>query len=102
MSFAVLDRTDSRKTIYLSTDGAGQIPLDFLRTLPASSVVVAYDNDQPGNLMAQRLMEQLPNCVRKLPQAQDWNEELKNMFNLKPLQQQEPENKRDYNRGFSL
>ncbi len=102
MSFAVLDRTDSRKTIYLSTDGAGQVPLEFLRTLPTSSVVVAYDNDTSGKSMAQRVMEQLPNCVRKLPKATDWNEELKNMFNLelKPRSQcqVEPNN----SQGFSL
>ena len=100
MSFAVLDRTDSRKTIYLSTDGAGQVPLEFLRTLPASSVVVAYDNDQPGNSMAKRVMEQLPNCVRKQPKAKDWNEELKSIFNLEQQQQREDEHKPS--RGFSL
>ena len=94
MSFAVLDRTSSRKTIYLSTDGAGQVPLEFLRTLPASSVIVAYDNDPPGDLMAQRVIEQLPNSVRKLPLAKDWNSELKNMFNLSQQQRQlEPERK---------
>jgi len=53
MSFAVLDRTESRKTIYLSTDGAGTVPLEFLQQLPNKSVIVAYDNDQSGNLMAQ-------------------------------------------------
>lgn len=101
MSFAVLDRTESRKTIYLSTDGAGQIPVQFLRTLPNKSVIVAYDNDSPGNSMAQRMMEQLPNAVRKLPEAKDWNEELKNMFNLEPQQQQQ-KSERKTSRGFSL
>lgn len=94
MSFAVLDRTESRKTIYLSTDGAGNVPVEFLRALPTQSVIVAYDNDPPGNLMAQSVMEQLPNAVRKLPLAKDWNEELKNMFNLEPQQQRQPEPKR--------
>ncbi|MES1026597.1 MobV family relaxase [Gloeocapsa sp. BRSZ] len=101
MSFAVLDRTDSRKTIYLSTDGAGQLPLDFLQTLPNKSVIVAYDNDQAGNLMALRVMEQLPNAVRKTPKAKDWNEELKNMFNLEPQQQQQ-KYERNQGKGFSL
>jgi 5S rRNA maturation endonuclease (ribonuclease M5) len=101
MSFAVLDRTDSRKTIYLSTDGAGQFPLEFLRNLPAKSVVVAYDNDQPGNSMAQKVVEQLPNCVRKLPKATDWNEELKNMFNLEQRQGQR-ESEPNQSQGFSL
>ena len=88
MSFAVLDRTESRKTIYLSTDGAGTVPVDFLRQLPAKSVIVAYDNDQPGNLMALHVMQQLSNAVRRSPLANDWNQELKNMFNLE--QQQQP------------
>jgi hypothetical protein len=101
MSFAVLDRTDSRKTIYLSTDGAGTVPLEFLRMLPNKSVVVAYDNDQPGNLMAQRVMEQLPNSVRRTPKATDWNEDLKNMFNLEQHMRQR-ESERGQSRGLSL
>jgi 5S rRNA maturation endonuclease (ribonuclease M5) len=99
MSFAVLDRTDSRKTIYLSTDGAGTVPLEFLRQLPDKSVIVAYDNDQPGNLMAQRVMEQLPNPVRRAPKEKDWNEELKNTFNLSQQPQRQPEQKQS--KGFS-
>jgi hypothetical protein len=102
MSIAVLDRTESRKTIYLSTDGAGTVPLEFFRTLPASSVVVAYDNDQPGNLMAQRVMEQLPNSVRRSPKATDWNQELKNMFNLSHQQLRQQESEQKHSRGFSL
>ena len=101
MSFAVLDRTESRKTLYLSTDGAGEVPLKFLRTLPAKSVLVAYDNDLDGNLMAQRVMEQLPDqAVRKLSKAKDWNEDIKNTFNLEQQQQQQPEQERS--RGLSL
>lgn len=89
MSFAVLDRSESRKTLYLSTDGAGQVPLEFLRTLPAQSVIIAYDNDEDGNLMAQRVIEQLPNqAVRRVPKAKDWNSELKNTFNLELMRRQ--------------
>lgn len=102
LSFAVLDRTDSRKTIYLSTDGAGTVPLEFLRQLPNKSVILAYDNDQPGNLMALHVMEQLPNSVRRLPKAHDWNEELKNMFNLSHQQLRQQESEQKHNRGFSL
>jgi len=106
MSFAVLDRTESRKTIYLSSDGAGSVPLEFLRTLPAPSVIVAYDNDPDGNLMAQRVMEQLPNSVRRLPKAKDWNEELKNIFKLElqreSQQQPQQSTERKQSRGISL
>ena len=105
MSFAVLDRNDSRRTIYLSTDGAGSIPFEFLREV--KDVVVAYDNDEPGNLMAKRTISQLPNAVVKTPKAIDWNEELVNRFNWskesrsKEIQKQsQHEQKRD--RGLSL
>lgn len=102
MSIAVLDRTESRKTIYLSTDGAGQIPVEFLRTLPNKSVIVAYDNDQSGNLMALHVMEQLPNAVRKAPKVKDWNSELKNMFNLEQQQQRQLEPEQKPSPGLSL
>lgn len=101
ISFAVLDRSESRKTIYLSTDGAGTVPLEFLRQLPERAVIIALDNDLDGEKMAHRLVEQLPSqSVRRLPKGKDWNEELKNTFNLKPQQQRQPE--RDQSRGFSL
>jgi hypothetical protein len=58
MSIALLDRTESRKTIYLSTDGTGSVPMEFLRQLPFKLVIVAYDNDQPGDLIAQGVMKQ--------------------------------------------
>ena len=105
MSFAVLDRNDSRRTIYLSTDGAGQVPFEFLRQL--KDVIVAYDNDEPGNLMAQRVLSQLPNSVRKIPKAIDWNEELVNTFNWsnssrsKEIKKQ-PQHERKLDGGLSL
>lgn len=105
MSFAVLDRNDSRKTIYLSTDGAGQIPHKFLQQL--KDVVVAYDNDQAGNLMAQRVLSQLSNSGRRTPKTIDWNEELINRFNWSKesqskeiIRQSQQERKR--NRELSL
>ncbi|MGK7935449.1 MAG: DUF3991 domain-containing protein, partial [Xenococcaceae cyanobacterium] len=105
MSFAVLDRNDSRRTIYISTDGEGSIPSEFLRQL--KDVVVAYDNDVAGNLMAQKMLSQFQNSVRKLPKANDWNEELVNRFNWSKSRrsneikrQLQPEQKRE--RGLSL
>ena len=105
LSFAVLDRNDSRRTIYISTDGAGSIPKAFLRQL--RDVVVAYDNDEPGQLMAQKVLSQLKDAVRKLPKAIDWNSELVNRFNwLKESQSQEMERQsqqeRKQDRGLSL
>lgn len=105
LSFAVLDRNDSRRTIYISTDGAGQIPHEFLHQL--RDVVVAYDNDEPGQLMSLKVMSQLKDAVRKLPKAVDWNGELVNRFNwLKESQSQEMERQsqqsRKQDRGLSL
>ncbi|MGB5634523.1 MAG: DUF3991 domain-containing protein [Waterburya sp.] len=78
MSVAVMERTDSKKTMYLSTDAAGQLPLEFLRFV--KEVAIAYDNDDAGELMAQGVKSQLPDAVRKLPLAGDWNEDLVNTF----------------------
>ena len=60
LSFAVLDRNDSRRTIYISTDGAGSIPKEFFTAV--KDVVVAFDNDQAGNLMAQRMFVSVSQC----------------------------------------
>ncbi len=105
LSFAVLDRNDSRRTVYISTDGAGHVPNEFLQQL--RDVVIAYDNDQAGKLMAPRVLSQFPNAVRKLPKTIDWNEDLVNQFNWsqesrsKSIKRQlQPEQKR--HRGLSL
>ncbi len=105
MSFAVLDRNDSRRTIYISTDGAGSIPHEFLSQL--KDVVVAYDNDEPGHLMAQRTISQLPTAVVKTPKANDWNSELVNRFNWSKLSrsneiQKQPQHEQKRDRGLSL
>ncbi len=101
----MLDRNDSRRTIYISTDGAGQIPHEFLQQL--RDVVVAFDNDEPGQLMSLKVMSQLPNAVSKMPKVVDWNEELVNRFNWSQesrsqevRRQSQQERKQD--RGLSL
>ena len=76
MSLSVLERTDAKKTLYLSTDGAGQIPTEYLKEM--GEVVIAFDRDRAGQEMAQRVQSQLPNAVRKIPKAIDWNIDLVN------------------------
>lgn len=88
MSLAVMERTDSQKTLYLSTDGAGQLPLEFLREV--KEVEIAYDNDQVGEEMVQKIKSQLPDAVRKLPLAKDWNEDLINQFDWLNLSSDDP------------
>jgi 5S rRNA maturation endonuclease (ribonuclease M5) len=78
MSLAVLERTDSVKTLYLSTDGAGGIPIEYLKEI--KDVVIAFDRDRSGQEMAQRVKAQLPNAVCKTPKAIDWNQDLVKTF----------------------
>ena len=78
MSLAVLERTDSKKTLYLSTDGAGGIPTEYLKEV--GEVVVAFDRDRSGKEMAARIKSQLPNAVVKTPSSVDWNRDLVDSF----------------------
>jgi 5S rRNA maturation endonuclease (ribonuclease M5) len=105
ISLSVLERTDSKKTLYLSTDGAGQIPTEYLKEV--KDVVIAVDNDEPGQSMAQRLSSQLPNATRKIPSSIDWNQDLVNTFdwanqNRSNEIKQQIQHERDKGRGLSL
>lgn len=62
-----------RKTRYLSTDGAGYVPVEQLR---AVEVVIAFDNDAAGEAMAERLQLDLSQSDRHSPTEKDWNQEL--------------------------
>ena len=78
MSKAVLERTDSKKTLYLSTDGAGQIPTEYLKEV--KEVVIAFDRDRAGREMTERIKSQLPQASTKTPLSNDWNQDLVNSF----------------------
>jgi 5S rRNA maturation endonuclease (ribonuclease M5) len=98
-------RTDSVKTLYLSTDGAGVIPIEYLKEV--KNVVIAFDRDAGGQSMAQRIKTQLPNAVSKTPKAIDWNQDLVNTFdwaNQKRSHEikQQIQHERDTGRGLSL
>ncbi len=91
------------KTLYLSTDGSGYIALEQLKRIPL--VTIALDKDQPGEQMAERLMQNLPQAKRYIPTNKDWNEDLK--AHLKALQQDMKERqqrieKQAQKRGFGL
>jgi hypothetical protein len=83
MSFAALDRNRSRRTLYLSTDGAGQVPVDYLQQFRERQVVIAFDNDDRGQQMAQKLHNELPNAIRTKPQRKDWNDDLRHRHQSK-------------------
>jgi 5S rRNA maturation endonuclease (ribonuclease M5) len=73
LSYQVLHPPQVR-TMVLSTDGAGYLPLDQLKT--AERVAIAFDGDGAGDEMARRLQAELPDAERHLPMGKDWNEDL--------------------------
>ncbi|MBD1860031.1 MULTISPECIES: toprim domain-containing protein [Leptolyngbya] len=83
LSYAVLHSAE-QKTLYLSTDGSGSVPLGQLQQIP--QVILAFDRDEAGEAMAQRIGQELPNGDRHSPTAKDWNEDLQN--HLSQVQQQ--------------
>jgi hypothetical protein len=82
MSMAVLDRAQRGSegvAIYLSTDGAGGVPVEALKTVLRSGglVAAAFDADVAGELMSWRVAQQVPGIERLTPnQGKDWNEVL--------------------------
>ncbi|HEY9828803.1 MAG TPA: MobV family relaxase [Stenomitos sp.] len=97
------------KTLYLSTDGAGYVPLEQLRAIP--KIAIAFDNDPAGAEMAQRLKQDLPQAQIETPQQKDWNVELQEHWRqlqqqlmqqqqIRQKQERQPERKQD--RGISL
>ena len=103
MSLAVLERTDSKKTLYLSTDGAGGIPTEYLKEV--GEIVIAFDRDRAGREMAQRVQSRLPFAVRKIPKAIDWNQDLINSldwFGKSRSNEIKHQHERDTGRGLSL
>ncbi|MDJ0647144.1 MAG: DUF3991 and toprim domain-containing protein [Xenococcaceae cyanobacterium MO_188.B19] len=68
-------------TLFISTDGSGSIPEAYLQQQleQGKQILVAYDNDQAGEIMAQKVLDKLPGAVRVKPTiGKDWNEQLIN------------------------
>jgi 5S rRNA maturation endonuclease (ribonuclease M5) len=83
LSLATLDRKHKQAvegvTIYLSTDGAGTIPIEALKQVleRGRQVIVAFDTDQAGELMAWQVAQELPGVRRVTPAyGKDWNDRL--------------------------
>ena len=83
MSLAMIDKQKrtktERATIYLSVDGAGAIPVGPLKTAikQGGKVILAFDADRPGELIAWRVASQLSGVSRLYPnRGKDWNEQL--------------------------
>lgn len=91
------------KTLYLSTDGAGFVPVEPLQRIP--QVTIALDQDEVGEQMTERLRQDLPQASCQVPSHKDWNEQLK--AHLQVLQEQMRERRqsmreRKNEKGFGL
>jgi hypothetical protein len=96
------------KTLYLSTDGAGSVPLQHLQAIP--KIAIAFDHDLAGAEMAQRLKQDLPQAQIGTPDQKDWNADLQEQLRqiqqrlmqqqLQQTEQQNPKIKKD--RGMTL
>jgi 5S rRNA maturation endonuclease (ribonuclease M5)/archaellum component FlaC len=79
MSAAALARQKTGITLFISNDGAGSIPADFLlqQLTKGKQVLVAYDADTAGEEMARKVIAALPGATRVKPSfGKDWNERL--------------------------
>jgi len=87
------------KTLYLSTDGAGFVPVEQLQQIP--QITIALDQDQAGEEMASRLLEELPQANRQVPSRKDWNEDLQICLQqLQELTQQLQRDRERSHKGF--
>ncbi|OWY64277.1 hypothetical protein B7486_48150 [cyanobacterium TDX16] len=65
------------KTMFLSTDGAGSLPMSWLKQQQGVQVIVAHDADRAGEEMAWKVALELPAVTRAIPSGgKDWNEQL--------------------------
>ncbi|MEO1635452.1 MAG: toprim domain-containing protein, partial [Cyanobacteria bacterium J06631_9] len=83
MSLARIDSQQRSReksaTIYLSVDGAGAMPVGALKAAmqQGGKVMLAFDADRAGELMAWRVAHQLHGVSRLYPsRGKDWNEQL--------------------------
>jgi hypothetical protein len=95
------------KTLYLSTDGAGFVPVQQLQAIP--KIAIAFDHDPAGAEMTQRLKQDLPQAEIETPDQKDWNADLQEqltqiqqrlMQQTQHTEQQNPKIKKD--RGMTL
>lgn len=68
------------KTMFISTDGAGSVPVDWLQQQQGHGIqiIAAHDADRTGEEMAWRLAAEIPAISRATPTRgnKDWNEQL--------------------------
>lgn len=67
-----------QETIFLSTDGAGALPIDALEQFikQGREVILAQDRDRAGEYQAWTVASKLVRVQRALPNSKDWNDQL--------------------------
>lgn len=78
ISLATLEGGRNGKTLYISTDGAGDIPKQTLQQFQSlgGQVIVAFDADRAGHEMAWKIAQVLPIAYLTPTGSKDWNEQL--------------------------
>ncbi|MCC5634201.1 DUF3991 domain-containing protein [Nostoc sphaeroides CHAB 2801] len=82
------------RTMLIVADDPNNLPMEFLKSF--NRVVVAFNNDQEGNLAASAVLELLPQGKRLKTHNPDWSQELEAHL------REEQEKLRHQDRGFSL
>ncbi|WP_179076204.1 relaxase/mobilization nuclease domain-containing protein [Nostoc sp. C057] len=82
------------RTMLIVADDPNNLPMEFLKSF--NRVVVAFNNDEPGNKTASAVLELLPQGKRLKTHNPDWSQELEAHL----LEEQQKQKQQD--RGFSL
>lgn len=104
LSYQTLYPSDER-TLYLSTDGAGYVPIEHLQQYP--KIILALDNDAVGQQMVEKLKQDLPQVQIQASEEKDWNQDLQiEMQRIRVVLDQKYQEKRtirpSQSQGFSL
>ncbi|MHC0068216.1 relaxase/mobilization nuclease domain-containing protein [Nostoc sp. UIC 10890] len=82
------------RTMLIVADDPNNLPMEFLKSF--NRVVVAFNNDEQGNLAASAVLELLPQGKRLKTHNPDWSQELEAHL------REEQQKLRQQDRGFSL
>ncbi|NEU79881.1 relaxase/mobilization nuclease domain-containing protein [Nostoc sp. UIC 10630] len=82
------------RTMLIVADDPNNLPMEFLKSF--NRVIVAFNNDEQGNLAASAVLELLPQGKRLKTHNPDWSQELEAHL------REEQQKLRQQDRGFSL
>ena len=89
LALSTLEQAPVQKTMYLSLQENKQIPLEFLRSMPKQSVLIALNHNPESEKLAHLIRQKLPKqTVFKRPTSIDWHSELEKAHRQKQQQSQ--------------